>query len=92
MCHINPRSGSSSAVIREEMIMNFHEVDGVLVNVAPFIASTRRQDSSVPCRVLKVDEGRVLVCTLAPARQFDLWVEDCWVDRVVERPRTPMLA
>lgn len=92
MCHICPISGSPSAVICEEMIMNIHEGDRVLVNVAPFIASTRRQDSSIPCRVLKVDEGRVLVSTLAPARQFDLWVETCWVDRVLERPRTPILA
>jgi hypothetical protein len=76
----------------EEKNMNIHEGDRVLVNVAPFIASSRRQDSSVPCRVLKVDEGRVLVCTLAPVRQFDLWVEDCWVDRVIERPRTAVLA
>jgi hypothetical protein len=75
------------AVICEEHAMNIHEGDRVLVNVAPFIASTRRQNSAVACRVLRVDEGRVLVSTLAPARQFDLWVNDCWVDRVVERPR-----
>ncbi len=75
-------------MIREENTMNIHEGDRVLVNVAPFIASARRQNSSVPCRVLRVDEGRVLVCTLAPVRQLDLWVDDCWVDRVIERPRS----
>jgi hypothetical protein len=64
--------------------MNVHEGDRVLVNVAPFIASVRRQPSSVRCHVLQVAEGRVLVSTQSPCRQFDLWVEDVWIERVLE--------
>ncbi len=64
--------------------MNVHEGDRVLVNVAPFIASVRRQASSVRCHVLQVAEGRVLVSTQSPCRQVDLWVEDQWIERVLE--------
>ncbi|MHB8866594.1 MAG: hypothetical protein ACYC6N_29900 [Pirellulaceae bacterium] len=62
--------------------MNVHEGDRVLVNVAPFIASARRQQGSVPCKVLQVEAGRVLISTQSPYRQIDLWVEECWIDRV----------
>lgn len=65
--------------------MNVHEGDRVLVNVAPFIASTRRQRSSVPCEVLQVDGGRLLISTQSPYRQVDMWVEECWIDQVFQR-------
>lgn len=67
--------------------MNVHEGDRVLVNVAPFIASARRQRSSVPCEVLRVDGGRLFISTQSPYRQVDMWVDDCWIDRVFARRR-----
>ncbi|NLX55856.1 MAG: hypothetical protein GXY58_12135 [Planctomycetaceae bacterium] len=63
--------------------MNVQKGDRVLVNVAPFIASARRQRDSVPCEILEVDGTRVRVATQAPCREMDVWVQNCWIDRVL---------
>jgi hypothetical protein len=63
--------------------MNVQKGDRVLVNVAPFIASARRQRNSVSCEVLDVDGTRVRVATQSPCREVDVWVQDCWIDRVL---------
>lgn len=63
--------------------MNVHKGDRVLVNAAPFIASTRRQQHSVPCAVLDVDGTAVRVVTQSPCRELDVWVQDCWIERVL---------
>ncbi len=65
--------------------MTLHKGDRVLVNVAPFIASPRRNREAVPCDVLEVDAVRVLVSTGYPYRQVELWVEEHWIDRVLNR-------
>jgi hypothetical protein len=63
--------------------MNVQKGDRVLVNVAPFIASARRQRDSVPCEVLEVAGTQVRVATQSPCREVDVWVENCWIDRVL---------
>ena len=65
--------------------MRLHKGDRVLVNVAPFIASPRRNREAVPCDVLEVDAVRVLVSTRSPYRQVELWVEERWIDEVLRR-------
>jgi hypothetical protein len=52
----------------------------VLVNLAPFIGSLRRQRESVPCRVLAVDGRQVEVLTEFPCRDCSLWVASSWID------------
>jgi len=63
--------------------MDVRKGDRVLVNVAPFIASTRRQQHSVPCEVVDVDGMAVRVVTQSPCREVDVWVQACWIDRVL---------
>lgn len=62
--------------------MHIQKGDRVLVNVAPFIASTRRQRDSVPCEVLDVQGAQVHVVTQSPCREMDMWIPVLWVDRV----------
>jgi hypothetical protein len=57
--------------------------DRVLVNVAAFIGSARRNKDSVPCEVTEVDGPRIRITTESPYRMVDLWVQDAWID---ERP------
>ncbi len=52
--------------------MNYQEGDQVLVNVAPFIGSVRRNKDSVPCRVIAVHGSHVEVRTEAPYREVSL--------------------
>ena len=59
--------------------------DRVLVNVAPFIGSARRNREYVPCRVLAVDETRAQVCTEEPYRTVALWVASSWIERKPDR-------
>ena len=61
------------------------EGDHVLVNVAPFIGSVRRNKESVPCRVLAIHESHVDVQTEAPYREFSLRVARRWVEGTIER-------
>jgi hypothetical protein len=63
--------------------MNVHKGDRVLVNAAPFIASTRRQEHLVPCEVVEVDGTAVRVVTQAPCRELDVWVQACWIEHVL---------
>ncbi len=65
--------------------MTLHKGDRVLVNVAPFIASSRRNREAVPCEVLEVSAAGVRVSTRSPYRQIELWVEERWIDEVLHR-------
>ncbi len=64
--------------------MDLHKGDHVLVNIAPFIGSVRRNKQSVPCAVLAVQGDDVEVCTLPPCREFTLRIARCWIDRKLE--------
>jgi hypothetical protein len=58
--------------------------DRILVNVAPFIGSPRKQRDAVPCRVLQVDGPRVRVCTECPYREMDVWIQECWIESALD--------
>jgi hypothetical protein len=58
--------------------------DHVLVNVAPFIGSLRRNKQSVACEVLAVQDDEVEIRTLAPCREVSLTVERYWIDCKLE--------
>jgi hypothetical protein len=58
--------------------------DQVLVNVAPFIGSLRRNKQSVACEVLAIHGDEVEIRTLAPYREVNLRVERYWIDRKLE--------
>ncbi len=64
--------------------MDVYKGDHVLVNVAPFIGSLRRNKQSVICEVLTVDGDEVEIRTLPPCREFNLRVERFWIDRKLE--------
>ena len=64
--------------------MDIQEGDHVLVNVAPFIGSLRRNKQSVACEVLAVDGDEVEIRTLPPYREFTLRIERYWLDRKLE--------
>jgi hypothetical protein len=64
--------------------MDIHTGDQVLVNVAPFIGSLRRNKQSVACEVLAVEGDEVEIRTLAPYREVNLRVERFWIDRKLE--------
>jgi hypothetical protein len=55
--------------------------DQVLVNVAPFIGSLRRNKQSVACEVLEVREDEIEIRTLAPCREVSMTIERFWIDR-----------
>jgi hypothetical protein len=64
--------------------MDIHTGDQVLVNVAPFIGSLRRNKQSVACEVLAIHGDEVEIRTLAPYREVNLRVERFWIDRKLE--------
>jgi hypothetical protein len=64
--------------------MDILKGDHVLVNVAPFIGSLRRNRQSVTCEVLAVHGDEVEVRTLAPCREITLRVERFWIERKLE--------
>jgi hypothetical protein len=64
--------------------MDIQAGDQVLVNVAPFIGSPRRNKQSVACEVLAVGDDEVQIRTLAPYREVCLTVERFWIDRKLE--------
>ena len=64
--------------------MDIREGDHVLVNVAPFIGSLRRNKQSVICEVLAVDGDEVEIRTLPPCREFTLRIERFWLDCKLE--------
>jgi hypothetical protein len=70
-----------------ERKMDIQAGDRVLVNVGPFIGSTRRSKDSVPCEVLEVDGARIRVATEFPFRKVDLWIQATWVDGRPEKAR-----
>ena len=61
--------------------MDLRVGDQVLVNVAPFIGSLRRNKQSVACEVLEVRGDEIEIRTLAPCREVCLTIERFWVDR-----------
>jgi len=64
--------------------MDIQVGDRVLVNVAPFIGSLRRNRQSVACEVLAVKDDEVEIRTLAPCREVSLTIERFWIDRKLE--------
>ncbi len=64
--------------------MDICKGDHLLVNVAPFIGSQRRNRQSVICEVLAVYSDKVEIRTLPPCREFTLRVEHYWIDRKLE--------
>ena len=64
--------------------MDIREGDHLLVNVAPFIGSLRRNGQSVICEVLAVHGDDVEIRTLPPCREFTLRIECYWIDRKLE--------
>ncbi|MGA2617672.1 MAG: hypothetical protein ABSF26_08690 [Thermoguttaceae bacterium] len=64
--------------------MNYHEGDQVLVNVAPFIGSLRRNKDSVPCRVIAIHGSHVEVRTEPPYREVSLRILPSWIERKLE--------
>ncbi len=65
-------------------VMEIFKGDHVLVNLAPFIGSIRRNRSSVPCEVLDVSGEQIEIRTHAPHREFDLHVHRDWVEQKLE--------
>ena len=65
-------------------IMDIRPGDQVLVNLAPFIGSLRRNKESVVCEVVAVDFDDVEIRTLAPCREVFLTIERFWIDRKLE--------
>ena len=64
--------------------MDIHTGDHVLVNVAPFIGSLRRNKQSVACEVLALHGDEVEIRTLPPCREFTLRIERYWLDCKLE--------
>jgi hypothetical protein len=64
--------------------MDFHQGDWVLVNLAPFIGSSRRSKNRIPCRVLAADSTHVEVCTEEPFRELSLRVPITWIEGKLE--------
>jgi hypothetical protein len=64
--------------------MDLHVGDQVLVNVAPFIGSPRRNKQSVVCEVLAMHGDEIEIRTLAPCREVCLTIERFWIDRKLE--------
>jgi hypothetical protein len=64
--------------------MDIQKGNRVLVNVAPFIGSSRPGKDSIPCRVLSVKEGFVEVETEFPYRQLSIWVSSSWIETILE--------
>jgi hypothetical protein len=63
--------------------------DDVLVNLAPFIGSSRRSRNSIPCRVVAVEANHVEVRTLYPFREFSLRVLSVWIEGKAESAQRP---
>ena len=64
--------------------MDIHKGDHVLVNVAAFIGSLRRNKQSVTCEVLSLHGDLVEIRTLPPCREFTLQIERYWLDGKLE--------
>ncbi len=64
--------------------MDIQVGDHVLVNVAPFIGSLRRNSQSVACEVLAVHGADIEIRTLAPYREVCMTVERFWIDHKLE--------
>jgi hypothetical protein len=64
--------------------MGIQKGDHVLINVAPFIGSLRRNKQSVTCEVLDVQGDEIDVRTLPPCREFTLRIDRYWIDCKLE--------
>jgi hypothetical protein len=67
--------------------MDVQEGDWVLVNLAPFIGSSRRSRVRIPCRVLAVATTHVEVGTEHPFREVSLRVPPAWIEDKLESER-----
>ncbi len=65
--------------------MEVRKGDRVLVNAAAFIGSVLRNDESVPCEVLDVDEYQVRVRAEPPYRDVSLWILSSWIEDRADR-------
>lgn len=73
--------------------MDIRRGEHVLVNLAPFIGSSRRINESIPCNVLAIDGTFVEVETEEPPyRRFSLWVASSWIDGKVERTERQLVS
>jgi hypothetical protein len=64
--------------------MDIQVGDWVLVNVAPFIGSSRRHEENIPCEVVGLCDEQVEVQTQSPYREIRLFVARNWVERKLE--------
>jgi hypothetical protein len=69
---------------RRTFKVDIQEGDWVLVNLAPFIGTSRRSHESIPCRVLAADATHVEVRTEDPFREVSLRVLTTWIDGKLE--------
>ena len=75
-----------------EKKMDIQQGEHVLVNLAPFIGSSRRSNESIPCDVLTIEGTSIEVGTEEPYRRFSLWVASSWIDSKVERTESHLLS
>jgi hypothetical protein len=60
--------------------MNICIGESVAVNVAAFTGSRVRSKEAIPCEVLEVEAGRLLVKTTEPYRILTMWVSREWIE------------
>jgi len=60
--------------------MDIQKGDQVLVNVAPFIGSSRRNGENIHCEVVDIWGDEIEVRTLSPFREFQLRVTRNWIE------------
>ena len=72
--------------------MGIQQGEHVLVNLAPFIGSSRPSKHSIPCSVLAIDGTMVEVETAEPYRRVSLWVSSRWIDSKLERTERQLLS
>ena len=64
--------------------MELQKGDRVLVNVAPFIGSLRRNEESIPCQVVEANGDWVEVCTEPPYKRVALWIRASWIEDLLQ--------
>lgn len=86
------RMGTQYELLMEQNSMDIRQGEHILVNLAPFIGSSRPSSQSIPCDVLAIDESRVEVRTLEPYRKLSLWVSSAWIDSKLESAERQLTA
>ena len=72
--------------------MGIQQGEHVLVNLAPFIGSSRHSKESIPCDVLAIDGTSVEVETKEPYRRVSLWVGASWIDSKLEHTERQLVS